>query len=56
MAFKIEQEPSDLRSMPAEQCCFCREKTRWWRRDRNKPVCQPCAYRHTLAELDAQSK
>lgn len=52
MAFKIEHEPSDFRHLPAEVCVFCRVQTRWWRRDRNTPVCQPCAYSHTLVQLD----
>lgn len=39
---KVEHEPpSD--AQPAEQCCFCREETSYWFKQKDVACCPKCA-------------
>jgi hypothetical protein len=59
MTIPIEHEDAEcVRHWPTlmEQCVFCDVETRWWNRERNKPVCPICAKEYSMTHLDQLEK
>lgn|SRR5574337_838986 len=51
---KIVREPPGMDGI--ECCVFCRQKTRYWNKKTNKPVCPECATTHAPEELAEAKK
>jgi hypothetical protein len=43
MPLKVVHEGSDLADEPAERCCMCRARTRYWYEPKDVALCPSCA-------------
>ncbi len=49
----IEKEPKEFYNefKCYEKCYFCKEETKFWAKQKNRPVCTECAKKYTVGDL-----
>jgi len=55
MSIPVIKEPDDFKTHfggLVEVCYFCKKHTAYWHENTNNPVCQKCAKKHKVSELD----
>lgn len=55
MAIKIEREPADLSSFPAELCCKCKKPTRFWT-EGDVALCGDCAEKYEPSDIPSKEE
>ena len=58
MSVDVTKEPDDMDYLPAENCCVCREPTRYWYGSGplNVALCQACAIRANQETLPTKKQ